>query len=127
VWKVIKKTNHIAFIIHSKTQQINIFCLNEFYFDKIKERKNNNLLHCQNSFKLYEKKKERKSKIIQRTETIKYSISCLTYTTSNKKNKNKNYRNVKFIETRSHRELLRDTRFIELLSSIHTTNNCQFQ
>jgi len=48
-----------------------------------------------------------KKRNIQRTETIKYSISCLTYTINKQ---NKNYRNVKFIETRSHRELLRDQR-----------------
>lgn len=48
---------------------------------------------------------KKKNRNIQRTETIKYSISCLTYTINKQ---NKNYRNVKFIETRSHRELLRD-------------------
>lgn len=47
----------------------------------------------------------KKKRNIQRTETIKYSISCLTYTINKQ---NKNYRNVKFIETRSHLELLRD-------------------
>lgn len=88
-------------------------------------------MHCQNFFFTRKREKfkfnikntwKRKSVTyneLKEEKNYKYSISCLTYTTHYQQARiiittttKKNYRNVKFIDTRSHRELLNEFLYI---------------